>query len=282
MRFLAALLFLICEPAVVFASGIETTHLFGFTLGTDINHVGEAELELETTARFAKTAGRYSALSQAAGIRFVPVENFSVLPAIAFSRHDITSVPGLDNRQQFAFEALAVELRYRLLDRRNSAFGLAVGIDPRLARINEVTGEPATRYAADLLLIADREIVRDRLFAAFNLSYGPGATRARFTGAWEHESAFALAGAVTALIHPGIFLGAEIRYLKAYEGLALDRFAGHAVFAGPTLYANIGEQAWISSGWSVQVAGRSAADGGSLDLANFERHQVKFRLGYNF
>ena len=32
----------------------------------------------------------------------------------------------------------------------------------------------------------------------------------------------------------------------------------------------------------MQVAGRAANDPGPLDLANFERHQVKLRIAYEF
>ena len=54
------------------AKDLETTHLFGFTQGSDVNDVGETEMELEATGRFAKRAGSYAALSQDLGIKFVP------------------------------------------------------------------------------------------------------------------------------------------------------------------------------------------------------------------
>jgi hypothetical protein len=44
--FAAALAFL---PAAGFAEELETTHLFGFTLGNDANNVGEKEAESEST-----------------------------------------------------------------------------------------------------------------------------------------------------------------------------------------------------------------------------------------
>jgi hypothetical protein len=34
--------------------------------------------------------------------------------------------------------------------------------------------------------------------------------------------------------------------------------------------------------WNTQVAGRAAGEVGSLDLANFERHLFKARLGIAF
>jgi hypothetical protein len=66
--------------------------------------------------------------------------------------------------------------------------------------------------------------------------------------------------------------------LRRYEGLGLDSFAGHAVFLGPTIYANLSD----AVGWSTQVAGRAADDPGWLDLTNFERHQARLLFGFTF
>jgi hypothetical protein len=39
----------VAAAALASAEELETTHLFGFTLGTDVNAVGEKEAELEAT-----------------------------------------------------------------------------------------------------------------------------------------------------------------------------------------------------------------------------------------
>ena len=56
---LAALL-----PACVHAEGIDTEHLFGFMIGTDVGNVGEREFQSETTGRFGKNGGTYRAVGQ--------------------------------------------------------------------------------------------------------------------------------------------------------------------------------------------------------------------------
>jgi hypothetical protein len=38
----------------------------------------------------------------------------------------------------------------------------------------------------------------------------------------------------------------------------------------------------MSVAWNAQVAGRVVGEPGALDLTNFERHQVRFRLGIEF
>jgi hypothetical protein len=56
-----------------------------------------------------------------------------------------------------------------------------------------------------------------------------------------------------AQIGPGLFVGTEARYLRSYEGLGLDNFAGHGFFVGPTIYAELSERSWILFAWNVQV-----------------------------
>jgi hypothetical protein len=256
--------------------------MFGFTIGTDVNPVGEIEGESESTGRFGKSAGNYSVLSNALGLKFIPFENFSIEPGVSVAYQNIAGVPGLEDRNGWTFGAVSLELRYRVLDRTRSPVGLTLGIDPLFGTNDGNSGAPADRYGSDFILAIDQELVATRLFAAFNFIYGLEATHSHDTGDWEHQSSLALAAATTVQIYPDVFLGGEVRYLQACGGMSLDRFAGQAVFIGPTFYAKFSERLWISAAWNVQAAGSAAAQVGSQDLSNFERHQAKLRFGYNF
>jgi hypothetical protein len=273
---------LLLTPILASAEDLESTHLFGFTLGTDVNKVGEVEGELETVGRFAKHGGSYTALSPTAGIKFIPFENFSIEPGAGLAYHNISGVQGLDDRRQWAFDTLSLELRYRVLDREHAPFGLTFGADPHWGRVDDISGEPVDRFGADFLMALDRELVANRIFAAFNLIYQPDAARSRVTGAWEHQSNLGISGALTAQVQPGVLIGAEARFMRSFDGLGLDVFTGQAFFIGPTLYAKFNERIWMSAAWSVQVAGHASNEPGLLDLTNFERHQAVLRFGYNF
>ena len=85
-----------------------------------------------------------------------------------------------------------------------------------------------------------------------------------------------------AQVHSGIFVGGEARYLRKYDGLGLDTFAGQGFFVGPTIYFKLSERAWIAAAWSAQVAGQATTSAGSLDLVNFERRQARLLFGVNF
>jgi hypothetical protein len=264
------------------AAELETTHIFGFTFGSDVNAVGEKEAESEAVGRFGMSAGTYSAISQALGVKFAPFQNFTIQPTVAVSRFDILNVPGLDDGRQFAYEAASLELRYRLIDREKAQFGLTLGFDPRWARVDEISGAPVNQYGAALLLIVDKELVDKSIFAAFNFIYEPETTRSRVTGDWEHTSELGLSAAITMQVRPGVLIGAEARYMRSFDGVGLDRFTGNALFVGPTFYARFSEKTWMSAAWSAQIAGHAHNEIGSLDLTNFERYRALLRFGYNF
>jgi hypothetical protein len=261
---------------------IDTEHLFAFTIGTDTGEVGEKEIEGQTDGRFGKRDGSYTALSQMLSAEFNPVQNFRMEVSGTSIYHDISGVNGLDDRRRGGWQSLSLDLRYRLLDREHALFGLLIDAEPRWGRIDETTGEPVDQYGIDLAIAIDKELIPNRIVAAFNALYAPNVFRSRETGITFHESTLGFSTALMVQVRPGIFFGGEARYLRRYEGLGLDSFAGHAVFLGPSIYANLSERSWIAAGWSTQVAGRAAADPGRLDLTNFERHQARLLFGFTF
>ena len=264
------------------AEPIETEHLFGFTVGSDVGEVGERELEGSLTGRFSRRTGTYDAGSGTMSVEFVPMQNLRTEFTGAVNAYDIAGVSGLADQRYTAFGGLSADIRYRLLDRGSAPFGLAIGAEPHWARADDITGEPVAQYGADLIAAADWEIVRDRLVAAFNLLYQPDTMRSKLTGTWSQESTSGLAFAVMAQVHSGIFVGGEARYLRQYDGIGLDSLAGQGLFVGPTVYFKLSERAWITLAWSSQVAGHATATAGSLDLVNFERQQGRLLFGVNF
>jgi hypothetical protein len=279
---IAALMLFAWTPLPVRADKIDTEHLFAFTIGTDTGEVGEKEIEGQTDGRFGKRDGSYTALSQTLSAEFNPVQNFRMEVSGTSIYHDISGVSGLDDRRRGGWQSLSLDLRYRLLDREHALFGLLIDAEPRWGRIDETTGEPVDQYGIDLTIAIDKELIPNRVVAAFNAFYAPDVFRSRETGIVFHESTLGFATALMVQVRQGIFFGAEARYLRRYEGLGLDSFAGHAVFLGPTIYANLSERSWIAAGWSIQVAGRAADDPAWLDLTNFERHQARLLFGFTF
>jgi hypothetical protein len=173
-------------------------------------------------------------------------------------------------------------MKYRLLDRDRGLVGLAIEADPQWRRVEGTSGAPVDQMGGQYSILLDKELVPNRVVSAFNLVYEPEASRSRITGAWSHESTIRFASAIMAQARPDILIGMEARYLRTYEGLAFDHFAGHALYLGPTVSAKLPGDCWLLAAWNIQIAGRSVGEPGSLDLTNFERHQVRLKFGFNY
>jgi hypothetical protein len=75
-------------------------------------------------------------------------------------------------------------------------FGLMIKAEPRWGRVDDVSGEPVDRYGVDLALVADKELVRNRIVAALNLIYLPEVARSRVTGIWLRQATIGVATAL--------------------------------------------------------------------------------------
>jgi hypothetical protein len=106
--------------------------------------------------------------------------------------------------------------------------------------------------------------------------------QSRLTGMWSHEAVAGAGSGLMVQLQPGFSVGAEARYLRAYDSLGFNRFAGQALFIGPNVFYRASESLRITAAWNVQAAGKAVADPGALDLTNFSRHQIKIRIGFQF
>jgi hypothetical protein len=269
-------------PLGLHAEGIDTEHLFGFTIGSDVGEAGEREFQNQATGRFGKSGGSYRALTNSAELEFVPIKNFRLEFSALAASYNVGGVARFDDVDQTGLQGAAVDLRYRFLDRQTSAFGMVFDAEPHADRLDETSGQHVRAYGTDFALAFDRELIPDRLVAAVNFLYQPGWTNFLATGTTEHDVTIGIAGAMMAQVQPGVLIGGEARYLRRYEGFGLDVFSGHALFIGPTIFLKLSERSRLTAAWSFQVTGHSAAMPGSLDLVNFERHQARLIYGINF
>jgi hypothetical protein len=269
-------------PNCVHAEGIDTEHIFGFMIGTDVGNPGEREFQSQTTGRFSKSGGRYRAVGQEFELEFVPAKDFRIEIGSAFAAHDINGVPDFEDRRRLAWQGVSVDLRYRFLDRDTAPLGLTFALESHADRIDEATAAAVRNYGTSFTLAFDRELIPNFAVAALNLIYQPEWTRLVGTGAAEQESTVGAAFALMAQMRPGFLVGGEARYLRKYEGIALQEFNGEALFVGPTAYFQLSERSRLTLAWSFQAWGRSARSSAALDLVDFERHQARLVFGVNF
>jgi hypothetical protein len=269
-------------PRCATAEGIDTEHIFGFMIGTDVGEVGELEFQSQTTGRFAKSAGRYSAVDQQLELEAVPVDNFRVELGSSLSGYDIAGVPDMDDRHQLGWQELSADFRYRFLDRQTAPVGLTLAVEPHAGRIDELTGASVGSYGTDVTLAVEREVVPKIAVVALNLVYQPEWTRFTATGAAVQEATIGAEVGAMVQVRPEILLGGEARYFRNYDGIGLQDFAGQAFFIGPVAYFQLSERSRLTATWSVQAWGRPTGSAASLDLVNFERHQARLVFGVSF
>jgi hypothetical protein len=280
--FWAAALLLLPLPACVHAEGIDTEHIYGFMIGTDVGELGEREFQTEITGRFSKDGGSYQAGSQQLELEFVPIRNFRIEVGTTLAAHYIDSVPGFADRNQVAWQGASLDLRYKFLDRDAAPFGLTLAVETHGDRIDEITADRVRNYGTELTLAVERDLVPHLPVATLNLTYQPEWTRFPGAPTEEQESTFGVALGFMAQFRPGFLLGGEARYFRRYDGIGLEELAGQALFVGPTAYFQLSDRARLTANWSVQAWGRPAGTNAALDLVNFERHQAKLIFGFNF
>jgi hypothetical protein len=274
------------QPAAPPWREIETESIFGFTEGSSIGAEGEKEVSLDSEARIGKSGGRYFGSESKLGFEFTPNQYVQFELGPFFSAHSVGNVPNLDDRRQFGVGGFFGEIKGILLERNaESPLALSVSAEPTWRRLDETSGERVNNVELELKLQGDAELMAKRLYLGFNLLYEPEATHDpdRIGAGWQPESKAGVSGAIAYRIAAPVLIGAEVWYLRHYDGAFLNRFTGDAVYVGPTLFVQLNRKVSIKAAWNVQVAGSDVDDpDAKLNLSEFSRHRAKLKMAVEF
>jgi hypothetical protein len=254
--------------------------IFGFTDPTDVGDKGDRGLALELSNLAGKRAGRYWSPTLKTQIGYTLADNFAIALSAFVTAHRIRNVPDLDNRTSTRFDGFSGEVAYRFIERSQSnPLAATVSVEPRIARVDAVSGERVRSYANEFKLFLDAVVVPDTLYAAMNVNYSL-ATQQGFgpDDVWVDSSGTSVSAALTYQVTERIFAGVEGRWLTAFSGAFLDDQTGWGLFAGPTLLVKIRESAALNLVWTPQLTGHASGVDRSLDLDNFERHQFRAKF----
>jgi len=261
---------------------IETKYIFGFSEGTSIGLEGEKEFSVTTFANMGKREGSYTATHTKLEFEHTPNQFVQVEFGALVSSHNIKNVPDLDDRNQVNFTGLFGEIRYLLVERGSqSPIAITVTAEPVWRRIDETGGERVTNFELETRILADMELVPNRVFVAFNALYEPEWTRTG-TGVIEKESTLGLSTAIAFRPAPPVLIGAELGYFRHYDGIAFETFTGDALFLGPTLYVQITNKSFMTAALATQIVGHAVDDPRALNLADFPRHRAKLKYAVEF
>ena len=262
---------------------IETKYIFGFTEGADIEAEGEKAIEFETTGSFGMRGGSFTAIEQEIEFENTPTQFFEYELSAHGLYQSIDNVDGLDNFHNFNFSGLSAEFRFLLLGRGpESPIGLTFVVEPEWARVDDVSGALTNDFGTTLKLVADTELIPNRLFAAANLIYEPAISREFGIPKWEQSSNLGMTAAMAYRITPKVILGAELQYYRAFEGLGMQTFLGNALYVGPTLQIQLSNKMMVAAAFSTEVSGHAVGEGRSLDLTNFQRNLANLKLEFEF
>jgi hypothetical protein len=276
------LIAILSAASVEAADKVDSEHLFGFTEGSDIGATGEREFKNENTLRTGKAAGAFTAGTSESELKYTLSDNFRLSAAASLAYFDMNGVPGIVDTNRAAIASASFNARFRLWDRNKAPVGVTFSIEPHWGFVDETNGSRIGHFGTQAAMLMDRELIPDRLLAGLNIAFENDRVRPVTSSVVQHESILASGLALAARTSQSLWLGAEVRYLRSYDGAALNVLSGQAVYFGPTAFVALANNYWLSTALNFQIWGRAAGSPSPLDLVNFERFQVKFRVGFSF
>jgi hypothetical protein len=263
---------------------------FGYTYSAEVLPKGETEMELWATDRRGKEDGHYDAQDYKFELEHGLTDRLTVSGYANFVSHHIHDDPELERiNRDFAFQGVSAEFKYSIMSPYKNGFGLTLYAEPGWSRIHSVEGEKGTEYELELKAILQKNFLDDRLVWAANLTLEPEWEKEKEvddeSGAvereWEKELKVEVSTGLSYRVAPRWFLGIEGRYSSVYpdwtQGLHRETYA---VFAGPAVHY-AGKKWWATLSYQPQLFG-APSPGGSSALDEFEKRELRLKLGYNF
>lgn len=260
---------------------------FGYTYSAEVLGKGQTEVELWATDRRGKADGHFDAQDYRLELEHGVSNRFSVAGYVNFASHHIRDGAERTDRD-FALRGFSAEFKYQLLSPYKDGFGLTLYAEPAWSRIHG-GGEKGTELELEFKALLQKNFLDDRLIWAANLTFEPEWEKEKevdeITGEteveWKKELKLEASSGLTYRVANGWYAGVEGRYASVYpdwtNGLHRETYA---VFAGPAIHYG-GKKMWATLSYQPQLFG-SPSPGGSRALDEFEKRELRLKLGYNF
>jgi len=263
---------------------LDTKYIFGsFTRGSSTGEEGERAFEPDTVANFGKRGGRYAATQTEAEFEYTPNQFVQLEFGPTISYFDVRGVPSLDDRNMGSINGVVATIRSLLIERNRSPFAVTLSIEPEWRSLDETSGVGVSNYELEAKIEADAELIKNRLFLGVNLLYEPETTSVNAMPAvWNTETTIGVSSALAFQVIPNVVVGADLWYLRHYDGLAFNSFTGDAVYLGPTFFWQISPKVLVSASWEAQVGGHEVSIASPFDLTDFSRQRARLLLEFEF
>jgi hypothetical protein len=280
------------------------TDVFGFTTGSDVNDLGALSGALQYNGNYGTRFGALQGHQLTAQLSYSPFPCVEIGPTVqGFAANAAFTTLGLDVRQFGG----TVEMKYKLLGRATHGVGLTFTTEPGVFSRQYRSGfvdalgnpfRPTGMLASNLArILIDAELVKNTLYGALNVEHAavwddPVSQSGGFglpAPGFARFSNLNIRAALAYKFNDAFYLGVEGSHQRAYTGIFFKQELGNAWFAGPTFFWQATEKLSLTGAYNYQFAGRTrdsfnaiGASSKGVDLANFNRHLVKFKLAYSF
>ena len=258
-------------------------NLFAYSYGSETLPKGGSEAYLWATDRRGKGVGDYNAQDYKFELEHGFSDRFQSSLYVNFVSHHIKGLePELENQDRdFAWNGLQASFKYAFTSPYKDGLGVAIYVEPGFARYGKKSGERENQISLETKLLLQKNFMQDKLIWVGNITaeqefeYEGG-------GEWESELEFELSSGLAYNVAPGLHLGVEGRYANAFENFPNEfERADYALFAGPTVhYAT--KKWWATLSYQPQISGGPNVRSGSRNLADYEKREIRLKLGYNF
>ena len=260
---------------------------FGYTYSAELLGKGQTEAELWATDRRGKTDGHFDAQDYRLELEHGITERFSGSGYANFASHHIRNDEERVDRD-FALRGLSAEFKYQVLSPFKDGLGLTLYAEPAWSRIHG-GGEKGTELELEFKALIQKNFLDDRMIWAANFTFEPEWEKEKevdkVTGEteseWKKELKLEVSSGLTYRVANGWYAGVEGRYASVYpdwtNGLHRETYA---VFAGPVVHYG-GKKWWATLSYQPQLFG-GPSPVGSRALDEYEKREVRLKLGYNF
>lgn len=273
---------LLCALAVA-APASADENIFAYSYGTETLPKGGNEAYLWATDRRGKGQGDYNAQDYELEFEHGFTDHFQGSFYLTFQSNHIAGLePELDDRSRdFAWNGAKGALKWAVASPYSDGLGVALYLEPGFSRFSAKSGERETKLFLETKLLLQKNFMNDRLTWVGNVTAEQEFEHEE-GDEWESELEFELSSGLAYNVAPGWHVGAEGRYTSAYEDFPNEvERSDYALFFGPTVhYAT--RKWWATLSYQPQVSGGPKVRSGDLNLAAYEKREIRLKLGYNF
>jgi hypothetical protein len=268
-------------------------NLWGYVYGAETLPKGKTEAYLWITDRRNKAYGHYDAQDYALELEHGFTDRLQASIYLNLRSHNIKDSAPLEPdgspeypnlTRSFGFQGIQTSLKWNILSPYKDGWGLAVYVEPGYSRIFKISGQKQDELALELKLLLQKNFLDDQLIFAFNWTLEQEFRKLKIEDSWSSELEMEFTTGLSYRFAPNWYAGVEGRYHSEYPDFPNTFKREHfAFFAGPNLHYG-GKKWWATLTYFPQLYGKPQDNpvSNSLHLAEHEKREVRFKIGYNF